>query len=142
MDGILVLVQRSYKMGNCMSDSTVTFNEDYVNKPPNAEQISADVASTDRPRTVVMLTDEALLDNKTDAIEIVMQSNDIGLPSKSEIERHSSVISKHAIKKLATRVNSDYEVNVVKLAYLNTLGDKKGLNALFTRAGVGKATAK
>lgn len=127
-----------------MSGSSVTFNEEYVDKRPDAEQVHREIVATERPRAALTLSDEALLDDKTDAIEIVMQRNDIVPLSKTELERHSTEISQHAVKKLATRVNSDYEVNVVQLhldstGFFKELHDRGEIGAFMKRVGKKKA---
>mmetsp|Transcript_9231 Transcript_9231/g.17558 ORF Transcript_9231/g.17558 Transcript_9231/m.17558 type:complete len:133 (+) Transcript_9231:3077-3475(+) len=132
-------------MGNCMSGSTVTFNEEYVSKPPDAEQVHREITATERPKAALVLSDEALLDDKTEAIEIVMQKNDIVPLTRTELERHSSEISKHAVRKLATRVNSDYEVNFVQLHldstnFFKELHDRGEIGAFFKNVA-GKARA-
>jgi hypothetical protein len=130
-----------------MSGTTVSFNEEYVNKPPNAEQVQREVTASERPNATLVLSDEALLDDKTQAIDIDMKLNDITLLSKTELERHSSSISKAAIKKLATRVNSDYEVNVVKLQLDSTkffagLAERGELNTFMKNVGGKKTKGK
>jgi hypothetical protein len=134
-------------MGNCMSGTTVSFNEEYVNKPPNAEQVHREITATERPNATLVLSDEALLDDKTQAIDIEMVRNDITPLSKTELERHSSDISKHAVKKLATRINSDYEVNVVKLQidstkFFSGLADRGELNTFMKNVGSKKTKGK
>lgn len=126
-----------------MNETYVAFNEEYVSKPPDAEQVKSAITMEDRPKASVMLSDEALLDDETQAIDIVMQKNDIPPISRNDLEQHSSQISKHAIKKLATRVGSDYEVTVVQMHadstnFFKKLHDRGEIGAFMKTVGMSK----